>query len=160
MATSSQYSVSTITTSVWDPYQNLNLMANVLNAKETGNYNNSFPTNCSQQWFANPVNNSSTMARGQQRPVFRTVINFGALPNATKKSIPHYIVCNGETTFTRIYGVASNTTGLKYIPLPFVDVTGTNPVQLDVDSTNVNVTTITNLTAYNVCYLILEYILS
>jgi hypothetical protein len=137
-------------------YQNLNRMSLVVNIKESGFYPlQEFVT--SNQYFPNPNNNSTTAAYASLRPVFRTVINFGALPNAAKKSVAHNIQFNSGFTVTRIYAAASDTTGLTYIPIPFVDVTGTNPVQLDVDQTNVNITTITNLTNYNICYVVVEY---
>jgi len=177
---STQYGAQLVSTNVWDPsniyasnidpelkeilvfmYQNLNRMAQVINVKETGQYNDSFATLNNQQWFANPANNSTTMATAAQRNVFRTVVYFPkGLPDAGPSSLPHYITCTSETTFTRIYGVASDTTGFLYIPLPFVDVTGTNPVQVDVDATNVNITTITDLRKYNIAYIVVEYLLS
>jgi hypothetical protein len=166
------------TTNIWDPsiiyssnldpklqeilvrmYQNLNLMAIAINTKDTGYYVTSEFVN-GQLWFPNPAYNSSTAVTATFRQVWREVINFGALPNAATKSVAHKIPINTGFTFTRIYAVASDTTGLTYIPIPFVDVTGTNPVQLDVDTTNVNITTITNLTNYNICYVVLEYIKS
>lgn len=178
MATqSTQFGAYVPTTNIWDPtniystnldpelkkilvymYQNLNLMALVLNVKETGQYQNAYATINGQQWFPNPGLTSASSTTPTQRPVLRTVINFGVLPNAAKKSVAHGITCTTVTTFTRIYAVASDTTDNLYIPIPFVDVTGVNPVQLDVDGTNVNITTITDLRKYNICYVVLEYI--
>ncbi len=174
---SSTYGAYTLTTNLFDPsniynsnldedlklvlvrlYQDLNYMANVVNVKETAQYTNGFPIVNGQQWFPNPLLNSNSSTVPVQRNVFRTVINFGALPNAAKKSVAHGITCTAGVTFTRIYATASDTTGKTYIPIPFVDTTGANPVQIDVDATNVNITTITNLTNYNV-YVILEYLL-
>ncbi len=175
---SSTYGAYTLTTNVFDPsnvynsdiepnlklllvrlYQDLNYMANVVNVKETGQYTTQFPMVTNIQWFPDPILNSNSTTTPSQRNVFRTTINFGALPNAAKKSVAHNITCTTGVTFTRIYATASDTTGLTYIPIPFVDVSGANPVQIDVDSTNVNITTITNLSNYNVCYVILEYLL-
>jgi hypothetical protein len=178
MATSGQYGANVVTTSVWDPatipqnldpvlkelfirmYQNLNLMANVLNVKDTGFYTNQFETINGQQFFANPVNTSATNAKAIQRPVYRTTINFGALPNAGVKSVAHNIGITNPSifTFTRIYGAASDTTGRTYIPLPFASPVLNENIKLDVDAVNVNITTGINRTNYNVCYIVLEYI--
>lgn len=176
MATSGQYGANVVTTSVWDPatipqnldpvlkelfirmYQNLNLMANVLNVKDTGFYTNQFETINGQQYFANPANTSATNAKAIQRPVYRTTINFGALPNAATKSVAHNIPFTAAFSATRIYGAASDTTGLTYIPLPFASPTLNENIKLDVDAVNVNVTTGINRTNYNLCYIVVEYL--
>lgn len=178
MALSTQYGAFVPSTQVWDVnqiyqtnvedpealrellvrmYQNLNLMANVLNVKDSGMYQITEFVN-GQLFFINPAYNSSTTVQPTLRQVFRKVINFGALPNTATKSVAHGITCTTSTTFTRIYGAASNTTGFKYIPLPYADAAGVDNIQLDVDATNVNVTTASNKTAFNVTYIILEYI--
>lgn len=174
MATSGQYSAKIPTTSVWDPstipqnidpvlkelfirmYQNLNLMANVLNVADIGFYNNQYEFVNGQQYFANPAMNSSTQTNPIQRPVFRTVVNFGALPNAGAKAVPHNIPFNFAFSATRIYGAASDTTGLTYIPLPFASPTLNQNIQLDLDAVNVNITTGINRTNYNLCYIVIE----
>lgn len=137
-------------------YQNVNLMAIALNTKDTGYYTTQEFVN-GQLYFPNPAFNSSTQTSAAYRQVFRTTVNFGALPNAGTKSVPHNIQFNSGFTCTRIYGTASDTTGLSYIPLPFVDTAGNN-IELNVDATNVNITTTSNRTNYNVCYVVVEYI--
>lgn len=175
MATQNQYGAFVPTTNVWDNpglfqvsdpvvqqllirlYQNVNEVALAVNVKDTGFYNTQEYVN-GQLWFPNPLTNSTDSNSTQFRQVLRTVINFGPLPNTAKKSVAHGITCTTSTTFTRIYGTASNTTGLTYIPLPFASPTLNKNIQLDVDSTNVNVTTAIDYSAYNICYIILEYI--
>ena len=88
------------------------------------------------------------------------VINFGALPNAGTKSVPHNIPINGSYTFTRIYGAASDTTGLNYIPLPYASPTAANNIELNLDATNVNIITGSNRSNFNITYVIVEYITS
>lgn len=179
MATSSQYGAYVPSTNIWDPsniystdldpelkeilvrmYQNLNLMSNVLNVKDTGIYNNSYESVNSQQWFPNPANNSSTAATAALRPVMRKVINFGRLPNAGAQPIPHGIPINTSYTFTRIYATASDTTGLSYIPIPYASPTLANNIEINIDATNVNIITGSNRSNFNICYVILEYITS
>lgn len=136
-------------------YQNLNLMAINVNIKDSGYYNSGEFVN-GQLFFPNPANNSASTTSPSFRQVFRTTVNFGALPNNAVKSVPHYIPITKGYTFTRIYATASDTTGLTYIPIPNIFPS----VDLNVDATNVNITTFANLTNYNFCYAILEYIKS
>lgn len=176
MARSGQYGANVNTTNVWDPssipsqldpvlreffirmYQNLNLMANVLNVKETGQFPTQFETVNGQQYFSNPANTSATNAKAIERPVYRTTVNFGALPNAGLKSVAHGIPFTAAFSATRIYGAASDTTGLTYIPLPFASPVLNENIKLDVDAVNVNVTTGINRTNYNLCYIVIEYL--
>ena len=178
--TSSQYGAYVATTNIWDPqniyasnlsdemkeilvrmYQNLNLMANVLNVKETGQYTNEFAMVTSQQWFPNPLLNSNSTTTPAQRNVYRTTINFGPLPAAAgTKSVPHNITTTIATTFTHIYATASDTTGFKYIPIPYASSVLIANIEIAIDSTNVNITVGQNRSNFNICYVILEYIQS
>ncbi len=139
-------------------YQNINNLAIVLNLKDSGLY---YPTEFvnGQIFFPNPDNSSATETNPSQRQVYRQLIIFGALPNAAAKSVAHNIVVSSQTTFTRIYATASDTTDELYIPLPYVDAGGNN-IALDVDDTNVTITTSSDRTNFNVCYVILEYLQS
>src|ERR1700693_2548983 len=99
-------------------YQNLNNMALIVNIKDSGYYDTAEFTN-SQLFFANPIYTSQTAVTPQYRPVLRQVMNFGALPNAGAKSVAHNIVMTAMTSFTRIYGAATDPVGKNYIPLPY-----------------------------------------
>jgi len=183
MATSNQYGSFVPTNFVWDIqqlqqidvtspefkellvrlYQNINLIALGLNIKDTGLYAISNEVVNGQLWFPNPANTSSTAATPALRQVFRKLVNFGALPDTATKSVPHGITCKtttGGTTFTRIYATASDTTNRVYIPIPYASPTLANNIEINVDATNVNITTGSNRSAFNVCYVILEYIQS
>ena len=96
------------------------------------------------------------------RSVYRLVVNFGALPNSTSKSVAHGITWTSAvpTIFTRIYATATNTgTPGPAIPIPYINTTTpANSVQLDVTTTNVVITTGADYTAYDTCYVVLEYI--
>lgn len=135
-------------------YQNLGLVANVLNTKDTGIYQLTEFVN-GQRFFSNPAYNSSTAVQPTQRQDYRMVINFGALPNNTTKSVAHNIAVNGATVFTRIYATAT-TPGTAGIPIPYVS--SSNPVQINVDATNVNITTTTNMTAFTTVIVVIEYL--
>jgi len=91
------------------------------------------------------------------RQVFRQVVNFGALPNNTTKSVVHGIVVNTNTTLTRLYAAASDPVNFDYVPIPYASVAGT-PIELYMDSTNVNITTNADWSSYTITYVIIEYL--
>lgn len=137
-------------------YQDVGLIAQVLNTKDSALYNQSEFVN-GQVWFSNPALNSASQLTPVMRQVFRKVINFGPLPNATTISMPHGITITSSVTFTRIYGAASDTVGFNYIPIPYVEASGAI-VSISVDATNVNITTVDDRTNYTVSYVILEFL--
>jgi len=132
-------------------YQNIANIATALNLKDTGYYYLGEFVN-GQLYFPNPALNSQTASTARYRQVTRLTVDFGALPNTGVKSVPHGLTPNAAWTFTRIYATASDTTGLTYIPIPSFQA------DLSVDAVNVNITTTANLTNYNVCYVVLEYL--
>lgn len=140
-------------------YQNVNNIALLLNIKDTGVYN-TFEIINGQTYFPDPALNSSTSGTAIARQVYRTTVNFGALPNATTKSVAHNITTTPKTTFTRIYATASDTTGREYLPIPYASATVTDIIELSVDGTNVTITTGSDRTNFTVCYVVLEYLQS
>lgn len=140
-------------------YQNLNLMSLVLNIKDSGFYDLSEFVN-GQLWFPNQTTPATTFdtADSLYRQAFRTVINTGQLPNTGVTTTPHNITVSASTTFTRIYGAASDTSGFNYIPLPYASPTLVNNIQLDVDATNVIITTGSNRSNFNISYCVIEYL--
>ncbi len=149
-------------------YQSFNYMSLSMNTRDAGLYvQEEFV--CGQIYYPNPSNTSTTGTMplsAEYRQVFRKVIDFGALPNATTKSVPHGIDTLPTSgtylgfTFTRIYATASDTTNELYIPIPFASSTAGDIISLDVDDTNVNITTASDKTNYNITYVILEYLKS
>lgn len=140
-------------------YQNINNISISLNTRDAGYYDTQEFVN-GQILFPNPSLNSTSSTTATFRQIYRKVINFGALPNTGTKSVAHGIICTTATTFTRIYATASDTTGLTYLPIPYADAAGIDNIQLDVDATNVNITTASDRTNYNICYVVLEYVQS
>lgn len=138
-------------------YQNLNNMALSINIRDAGYYNLS-PFVNGQLFFPNQSLSSQTSQTPQFRQVIRKVINFGALPNTSSKSVPHGIPINSQFTFTRIYGAASDTSGNTYIPIPYASPTLANNIQLDVGTRDVVITTGAARSNFAVCYVILEYL--
>lgn len=130
------------------------LTSSIVNIKENGQYQTQ-ELLTAQTWF-------STKPAGQQqfvRNTFRTVVNFGPLPNAGTATAPHNISITSSTIFTRIYGAATNPS-TTFVPLPYVNVTTpTDGVELWIDSKNVNIKTTTGTWApFTTCYVVLEYI--
>lgn len=138
-------------------YQNLNNMSLLLNLKDTGYYDVQEFLN-SQLFFPNPML-VGTGTTATYRQVFRTVVNFGALPNTTTKSIAHNIQVVQGYTFTKIYGASSNTLSTSFIPLPYASTTAVaDNIELYIDDVNVNITTGIDYSSYTTTYIILEYI--
>lgn len=137
-------------------YQNINNIALSVNIRDAGYYVDEEFVN-GQLFFSDPTLSSSTAQKPTLRQVFRKVINFGSLPNTATKSAAHSITLDSNSTFTRIYGCASDTTGNTYIPLPYASTTG-NPIELFVDSTNINIVTSSDRTNFDTCYVIIEYL--
>jgi hypothetical protein len=138
-------------------YQNINEIAIVLNTKDTGYYP-LFEIVNSQLWFPDPALTSGTTPQPSYRQVVRKVINFGALPDTANQAIAHGIVFTDASRVTRIYGVAIDPVNHIYLPLPYASPTDANNIELWADNANVNVTTGADLTAYTVCYIVIEYI--
>lgn len=144
-----------------DLTQTLNDISLAINAKDTGFY----PLEefvCGQAFFPNPALSSLTATTPVQRYVFRKVINFGTLPNAGTTSVAHGISFTANFTLTRLYGAATDPgASLRYIPIPFVNVSGAEPVgniEINLDVTNVNITTTGNGTNFTNTYVVIEYL--
>jgi len=145
-------------------YQNVNTIALVLNKKDSAYYDTNEFVN-GQLFFPNPGLVGSTSTNPTFRQVFRKVIDFGVLPNAgiaVSKSMPHGIVMTPGVTFTRIYATGSDTVGFNYIPIPYASPVLANAIQLDVDATNIIITTGagTNRSNFNKCYVVVEWLKS
>lgn len=92
------------------------------------------------------------------RPVYRKVVDFGALPNAALKSVAHGIVGIGATfRVTRTYGGATDPVAFIFLPLPYSSPVLANNIELNWDAVNVNITTGANYTAYTATTVVLEY---
>jgi hypothetical protein len=136
------------------------LTASILNVKENGQYETQEYLTA-QQWF-----NTST-AGLTKRYTFRKVIDFGALPNASAKSVAHGLVLDDGANpstwfFTKIYATAYDPSigAEKIISIPYYDIVGVaiaNPIGIFGDQTNVTITTTSNRTNFTRCYVTLEY---
>lgn len=91
----------------------------------------------------------------QFRNVFRKVIDFGTLPDTTTKSIAHGITFDTNFTLIELYASATDPVGFQAFTVEF----GGTTVYLNMDATNVNITTTADYRAYTRCYVIIEYLL-
>ena len=139
-------------------HQRTNNIALNLNLKDTGYYPQVEFIN-GQLFFPDPTLTSRTQQLPEYRQVFRTVINFGALPNTGTTNVAHNIPnINNLFSFTRIYGAATDPVALSYLPLPYASPVLANNIEVNVNNTNVTITTGSNRAAYTTSYVILEYL--
>ena len=134
--------------------QYLNNIATATNSKDSGLYD-AVETITGQSFL--PTFSTDTGANATYRTVFRVVIDFGTLPNTTTKSVAHNLTLGSTWSVTKIYGAATDPS-TSFIPLPYASPTLTNNIELNMDATNVNVTTGSDRTAYTRCFIIIEYI--
>jgi len=86
------------------------------------------------------------------KPLYRKVINIGAMPNASSKSVAHGASID---TCIHIYGFA--VTGAVRVPLPFVSSSSiTAAMAINLNSGNIDITAGTDRTAFT-GYVIIEY---
>lgn len=131
----------------------LKRFATTINTKEAALYN-LFELVNNQQYFN--VNDTQSF-----RPVYRTVVNFPSGFTAGVTSVPHNIAFTSTYSATRIYGAASNTTNLVYLPLPFASPVLANNIQLDVNLTvpgSVTINAGAGTGTYNLAYVVIEYV--
>ena len=137
--------------------QSTNNIAIAVNFRDAGYYVEEL-FNCGQVFFPNKTLSSSTSQTPTYRSVYRKVVDFGALPNAGAKAVPHGIPnLDANVTFTRLYATATNPTTVVGIPIPSTFVATGNITDLQVNNTNVIITTNWNASNFTICVVIVEY---
>jgi hypothetical protein len=131
-------------------YENINIISEVLNKKDTGIYD-------VNEYICGQVFYPTGAKTNQFRVVYRKVVTFGALPAVTK-AIAHGITFNNTCKATRIYGAATDLTSGSKIPLPYASPILADNIELWLDNTNVNMKTGKNRSAYTECDVIIEYV--
>lgn len=138
--------------------QSINKISILLNLKDTGYYPLSEFVN-GQSFFPNPLLSATgTSQTATYRQVYRIAVIFGALPNTGSKSVPHGLLPDSRWTSTRIYAAATDTINKNYIPIPYASPVLANNIELEIDATNVTITTGSDRTNFGTCYVIFEYI--
>jgi hypothetical protein len=125
-------------------YQAINNISMAVNSKESGQY---YLTEIldSALYF-----NETSTNQDQLRPVYRKVINIGAL-GAGNTTIAHGLTIGATWSFTHIYGAASNATTGNYYPVPG------ETLFVKLNNTNVIISNGTGLT-FTKCMVVLEYL--
>jgi len=132
-----------------------------LNKKTTGMHELSeFVTGST--YFSDPALDSTTAGVPIQRQEQSITVIFGALPNTAAKSVAHGIVFPVPNTLrmVHIHCSASDLTGANYLEIPYASPVLANNISIDVDATNVVITTGSDRTAYTDCTVVLKYLKS
>ncbi len=141
----------------------INDIATALNLKDSGKYPLTEFVD-SKTWFPNPALNFTSSQtptdRGETRKVFYNI----ALTNPLTQ-IPHGInplPASADTpgfSFVDCWGMLNDTTNRFYLPIPYVNVSGTFPaVEIYVDAVNINITIGGAMAGFTVNYIVLEYL--
>ena len=145
-------------------YQNLNRMALALNTATKGYYDIAGEFIDGSIWFPLPGLTSQTSRTPAYRQEIRIVINVPqvagvALPATSVVTVNHNISVTTATVFTRIYGVANDTAGNNYYPLPWADATaaGAQNIELKANATQVTITNNTMIN-FDIVYVVLEFL--
>ena len=90
------------------------------------------------------------------KPIYRKVVDFGALPNATIKEVSFDNI--NADTFVKIEGIAMGNSGTAVI-IPFADTSdATQSIAIIINSSSVSINTgATNRSDYTKCYITIEY---
>lgn len=124
-----------------DLYQGV---ASSLNNKIGGLYVPQEKSNGQQYFYANDPQKFKT--------IYRMVIDFGALPNTTSKSVAHNIQgITSDYRLTCAYGGATNPVTRQWLPIP------NDGILLENNSTTVTVTTTSDRSAFTSTTIVLEY---
>lgn len=89
--------------------------------------------------------------------VYRKLILFGALPDTTTKRVPHNISLTNVARLTRLYGAATSTSALSYLPLPFSSPTLADNISLEADERDIIITTGADYSTYSEVTIVMEY---
>lgn len=94
-------------------------------------------------YFLTPSSYSTSEASTSEKwidgkTIYRKTVNFGALPNATSKSVAHNI--SSLSSIIKMEGVAAYPTNV-YIPMPFSSQTAGGDISLNCTATDVVITT-------------------
>jgi hypothetical protein len=105
------------------------------------------------------INLQASETAQQYRTILRKVIDFGALPNAGVKTVPHNITVDNNFTLIEMWASATDPVAFTSLPIPYATPVALNQnIELSMDATNVIITTGTNRTNFTRCFITLEYI--
>lgn len=123
-------------------YRKINELVYIINTKDTGIYNNE-EIFTAQQWYLEKN-------VGEQQIIFRKVFENIALPNAGTTSVAHGLNLDANWDFIKIYGTAKDPATPAWISLATLTT-------IDIDTTNINITSTIDLSAYTNGRIVIEY---
>ena len=126
-------------------HQEVGKISQAVNGKETGLYLKQ-EFNSGNTYF-NPTSSSQL----DLRPVYRMVVDAGALGIGLTVTAAHGLTIGSTWSFVHMYGAASNTTTNNYYPIP------SSTILMSVDATNVTIVNNSGL-AFLTCVVVLEYL--
>lgn len=89
------------------------------------------------------------------KPIYRKVINCGALPNNSIKNVTHNITNLSNVIFAN--GISYSSTTGNYFPIPYSADSLQAQVKMWVTNTDVSLQTLSDRSNYTTTYIILEY---
>lgn len=93
------------------------------------------------------------------RQVLRKVVDFGPLPAAGTKSVPHGISFTADFTLVQMFAAATDPVAFIAFPIPYCDPFAlANVVSLTMDATNVNISVGANRSAFTRCFVTIEFL--
>lgn len=92
------------------------------------------------------------------RSDFRLTIDFGALPNTGTKSVAHGLTFNQYLTGTKYYATATDPVNFKMVPIPYASADLTKVIEMNMDATNVNITTSMDYSSYTRCFVVVNFL--
>ena len=126
-------------------------LANAVNNRVVGDYQ-------SIELLAGKNFIPGTVSPTENRQVFRKVLDTGTLPNATTSTTAHGLTLDSRFSLVSLYGGAYDPSTPAAIPLPYVDLTALNAVEVRLTSTDVVIETAVDKRAYTRSYVIIEYL--
>lgn len=136
----------------------LNDIAVALNVKENGFYvEDEIPT----AGLFIPTFSTTTSANTKFRPMFRTVVDFGALPNNGTKTVPHGITTTQDYSIIKLQGGATEpgvSTINSALAIPMDGIPNNERVSLEIDATDVIIKTSMDRSNYTRTFIVIEYI--
>jgi hypothetical protein len=132
----------------------LNNISAAVNSKDSGLYDATV-TVTGQQFV--PTFSTQASSSAVYRDVYRLVVDFGSLPNATSKTVAHGITFTNNQSVTKLYGAATDP-GTTWIPLPFASPTLNLNISIEMDVTNITVTTGVDRTGFTRSFVVVEWI--
>lgn len=96
----------------------------------------------------------------QFRSILRKVVDFGQLPAAGNKAVPHGIVFDSNFTLMQLYAAATDPISFIAIPIPWAEVpiAPNGNIRVYIDATNINITVGSDRSNFTRCFVIIEYI--